>query len=141
MSAKIKIVEKRKQRLLKREKGHLVISHRKFQSYCCFQTTTQPVLYEVMLTHQLLLQNQYQQNRIFNNLFISQYIYTDSSISEPSYQFFDTSKTCKILVSRCYSSTTRAKNSSANLTAKVFIESKSNKLLCVPEPTPEFVCH
>ena len=37
MSVETKIVEKRKQRLLKREKDHLVISHTKLQSYCRFQ--------------------------------------------------------------------------------------------------------
>ena len=73
-----KNVEKRKQRLLKREKDYLVISHRELQSYCRFQIEVtwsyynHPVLREVMLTHQLLLQNQYQQNLISNNLFIFQ---------------------------------------------------------------------
>ena len=38
MSAETKTAEKRKQKLLKREKDHLVISHRKLQGYYRFQT-------------------------------------------------------------------------------------------------------
>ena len=78
MSAETKIVEKRKQSLLKREKGYLVISHRKLENYCRFQTElncsyhNHPVLHEDMIANQLLLQNQYRQNLISNNLFISQ---------------------------------------------------------------------
>ena len=64
-----------------------------------------------------------------------------SSISECRYWFFGNSKRFKRLVSRCYSSTTDAKNSCTNPTAKVFTKSKSNKLPYLPETSPEFVCH
>ena len=123
MSAETKTAGKRKQRLLKREKDHLVISHRKLQGYYRFQTEVNwschnhPVLHEDMPI-------QYQQNLIFNILFIS----TTSSISESCYRFFDNSKRFKRLVWRCYSSTTDAKNSCTHLTAKVFTKSKSNEL-------------
>ena len=136
MSAETKTVEKRKQRILKREKDHLVISHRKLRSYYRFQTEVNwschnhPVLHEDMPI-------QYQQNLIFNILFIS----TTSSISESCYRFFDNSKRFTRLASRCYISTTDTKNSCTNLTAKVFTKSKSNKLPYLPEPFPESVCH
>ena len=61
----------KKQRLLKREKDHLVISHKKLQSYYRFQTEVNwschnhPVLHKDMPI-------QYQQNLISNNLFIFQ---------------------------------------------------------------------
>ena len=64
-----------------------------------------------------------------------------SSISECRYLFFGNSKRFKRLVSRCYSSTTDAKNSCTNLTAKILAKSKSNKLPYLPEPSPKFVCH
>ena len=138
MSAETKTFEKRKQRLLKREKDHLVISHRKLQSYYRFQIEVNwschnhPVLHEDMPI-------QYQQNLIFINLFISQILSTTSFISESCYRFFDNSKRFKRLVSRCYSSTTDAKNSCTNLTAKVF--TKSNKLPYLPETFPSIACH
>ena len=69
------------------------------------------------------------------------YFSTVSSISESCYRFFDPSKRFKRLVSRCYSSTTDAKNSCTNLTAKILAKSKSNKLPYLPEPSPKFVCH
>ena len=73
--------KKRKQRLLKREKNHLVISHKKLQSYYCFKTDVNwshhnhPALHEDMLTHPLLLQNQYKKNLISKNPFISQILF------------------------------------------------------------------
>ena len=54
---------------------------------------------------------------------------------------FSTPERFKRLVSRCYSSTTSAKNSCTNLTAKVFLKSKSNKLPYLPEPSSELECH
>ena len=64
-----------------------------------------------------------------------------SSISESRCRFLDSSKRFKRVVSRCYSSTTNAKNSCTNPTAKVFTKSKSNKLPYLPETSPKFVCH
>ena len=65
---------KKENRLLKRKKNHLVISHRKLQSYYRFQIEVNwschnhPVLHEDMPI-------QYQQNLIFNNIFISQILF------------------------------------------------------------------
>ena len=78
MSAETKTAGKRKQRLLKREKDHLVISHRKLQGYYRFQTEVNwschnhPVLHKDMPI-------QYQQNLISNNLFIFQILFYNFS--------------------------------------------------------------
>ena len=82
-------MEKRKQRLLKREKDHLVISLRKLQSCYRFQTEVNwschnhPVLHKDMPT-------QYQQNPISNNLFIFQILfYNFLHLRKSCYRFLD----------------------------------------------------
>ena len=137
-------MEKRKQRLLKREKDQLVISLRKLQSCYRFQTEVNwschnhPVLHKDMPT-------QYQQNPISNNLFIFQILfYNFLHLRKSCYRFFDT-----IHLKDSFQGVTvpqpmpksDAKNCCKNPTTKVFTKSKSNKPPYLPEPSPEFACH
>ena len=125
---------------------HLVISHRKMQSFCRFPIQvnwlSQPPRLSRRLANTLVAATKPASAKPdLQQSSFPKYFSTASSISESCYRFFDPSKRFKRLVSRCYSSTTDAKNSCTNLTAKILAKSKSNKLPYLPEPSPKFVCH